>query len=122
MANELTQDQGTIRFAPDGSVVLNVKIGEQSYDVTGDKYLRHVQEIGTSEEAITLGDISTGGLVWVHNKDTANYISIRPGTGENNMIKVNAGEWAGPFRFASAAPFAIADTAAVDVEFIMLEA
>ena len=121
MADELTQNQGTVKFAPGGSTVLSVPIGLQSYDVAGDECTHHTQEIGTSQEAVLLGDLVTGGLVWVHNKDSTNYITIRPGTGVADLIKVLAGEWQGPFRFASAAPFAIANTAACEVEFIMLE-
>jgi len=121
MADEVEQNQGTIKFSPGGALVLSVPIGLQQYDVAGDEWTHHTQEIGTSEEALLLGDLATGGLVWVHNKDATNYIEIRPGTGVADMIKVLAGEWQGPFRFASAAPFAIADTAACEVEFVMLE-
>ena len=83
----------------------------------------NTQTVGTSEEAILLGDVATGGYWFVHNLDATNYITIRPGTGATDMIQVKAGEWA-VFRSSSAAsaPYALANTGACQVRFLRLEA
>ena len=119
MSDELTLNI-SFSFSKNGRSV-SKDTGDLSIDVTGDKWTHIIQEIGTSEEAIDLGDVAVGGMCIVHNRDENNYVEIRPGTGENDCIKLLAGD-VQVFRLASAAPFAIADTAACEVEFLMLEA
>jgi len=89
--------------------------------VTGSEILRCIQSVGTSEEALELGqDIGTPGYVFLKNLDDTNFVSIRRGTGESNMIKLLPGECA-LFRMAATAPFAIADTAACRLLIVMFE-
>jgi hypothetical protein len=96
---------------------------EFTIDVTGTQWISHVQEIGTSEEAIELGEIATGGYFIAKNLDDTNFVEIRPGTGETDMVKLLPGESC-LFRFSgdAAAPYAIADTAAVQLKYFLLEA
>lgn len=85
---------------------------------SGRKVSKHEQTIGTSEEAILLGDITPPCWCYMKNNDATNYVSIRPATAAVNMIKLEPGEaWCG--RMEAAAPFAIADTASVPL-FVML--
>ena len=118
MANELTVSC-SMRFSKSG------REASQSYsgiriDVSGDKITRVIQEIGTDEEALDVGDIGTAGYVIMKNLDDTNYIEIRPGTGEADLIKLKAGEVA-MFRLALNGPYAIANTAACDLEFLLIE-
>ena len=88
---------------------------------TGDKYISNTQEIATSAEAILLGDIGTPGYMIVHNLDDANFIEIGyDDTGFKPTIKLKSDEWA-IFRLTQAVPQAQADTAACDMEYIIIE-
>lgn len=92
-----------------------------SVDITGTEFLRCVQSVGTSEEALELGqDIGTPGFVFLKNLDPTNFVSVRRATGEGNMIKLLPGEPA-LFRMAATAPYAIADTAACRLMIVMFE-
>lgn len=87
---------------------------------TGDKYVANVQNIGTSEEALALGGVTTPGWTIFQNLDDTNFVEIRAGSSEADVIKLKAGEVA-LARLATATPYAIADTAAVDLEYIIFE-
>ena len=80
-----------------------------------------VQSIGTTYEAIDLGDVATAGYVYIRNIDTTNYVEI--GTEVSAAfapaIKLLAGE-AALFR-AGAVLYAKADTAAVKIDVLILD-
>lgn len=124
MANELALNL-RVTYAKSGTSITWPDTNGQSITVTvaGTRFVQHRQAVGTSEEALELGDIATGGYAFFFNRDTTNYVSIRQATGGTNLIRINAGEWAA-FRFdtASAAPFAIANTASVELECLILAA
>lgn len=119
MANELTVS-ASLRFSKSGREASQSYSGIQ-VDVTGDKVTRIIQEIGTSEEALDIGDIGTAGYVLIKNLDDDNFVEIRPGSGTADLIKIGAGEIA-LFRLALNGPYAIADTAACDLEITLIEA
>lgn len=118
MANELTVSC-SLRFSKSGREVSKSYSGIQ-VTVSGDKWVFGVQEIGTSEEAIDVGDIGTAGFMICKNLDATNFVEIRPGSATADLVKMKAGEPA-MFRLALNGPYAIADTAAVDLEFLILE-
>jgi hypothetical protein len=91
--------------------------------ISGTRLLHSRQLIGTSEEALELGDIATGGYFIAVNRDATNFVDLRSGTEAIDLVRLNAGEVCA-FRISpdATAPFAIADTAAVDLEFLLLEA
>jgi hypothetical protein len=73
-------------------------------DVAGTDAIRATQEIGfAAAEAINKGEITTPGYMWVRN-----------------VVKLKAGEEA-LFRLAQTTPQAQADTAAVRIEYIIIE-
>lgn len=90
----------------------------------GARYHAGVQSIGTSEEALKLGDLSgnTLGFAMFRNLGTTNFVEIRVATATADLIKLKPGEIA-LFRFADGvtAPFAIGDTAASDLESLIIE-
>lgn len=89
-------------------------------DVTGDCLMSCIQEIGTSEEEITQGaDLGTPGYVLAKNLDSTNYIEIGSTTGVYD-IKLKAGEFA-LWRHNSATIYTKANTAACDLEYILIE-
>lgn len=92
-------------------------------DVSSAALVHHKQTIGTTEEALALGDVTTGGWFFAINRDSTNYVEIRSGTGATDLVRLNAGEWCA-FRMSSdaSAPYAIANTAAVVLEYLLLSA
>lgn len=87
----------------------------------GHNYVANVQEIGTNEEALALGDVTAPGYAILHNLDDENFVEIRAGSAEEDVIKLEPGD-VQLVRFATATPYAIANTAAVDLEYIIFEA
>jgi hypothetical protein len=118
MANELTVSC-SLKFAKSGREISKSYSGIQ-VTVSGDAWVAGIQNIGTSEEAIDLGDVGTPGFFIGKNLDATNFLSLRPGTGDDNMVKMKAGEPA-LFRMEATAPFAIANTAACDLEYLLIE-
>lgn len=121
MANEITVSL-RLNFTKDGTDE-TMSVVDLKFNVTGKRFIHNRQSIAATEEALDIGDISTGGWFFGINHDPANFVSIRSGTGTVNVVRCNAGE---PccFRLSddSSAPFAIADGAAVDFEYLLIAA
>lgn len=90
-------------------------------DFAGTKRSEIIQNVGTSEEALKLGDVTSPGYCLMKNLDDTNFVSVRPASGAADLIKLEAGDVA-LFRLQATAPFVIADTAACDVQVMLLEA
>lgn len=89
-------------------------------DVAGSVYIRNVQKIATSKEAILMGDVTTPGLAYLRNLDATNFIEIFPdGTGAA-VIKLKPKDEA-VFRFGATAPQAKADTAEANLEYFIIQ-
>jgi hypothetical protein len=119
MANELTMTV-SVAFAKGNVASIARQAVGKTITVAGTKYQASVQTIGTTQEAIVMGDVTSPGYIWVKNLDATNYVTIRPATGGTDTIKLKAGEIA-LFRLVGAAPFAIANTAAVAIEYIVFD-
>lgn len=91
-------------------------------DVSGDYAIHNVQAIGfAAAEALSVGEITTAGYAWFHNIDSTNYVEIGyDDSGFKNLIKLKAGEQA-IVRLGQDAPYAQADTASVDLEYVIIE-
>lgn len=118
MANEVTITT-SLGYSKNSYDIVLAKTG-LNVTVSGTKYYSGVQTIGTSEEALSKGDIGTIGFCLFINRDATNYVSLRRATGEGNMIKLKPGEVA-LFRMEATAPCAIANTAACELEVLMIE-
>jgi hypothetical protein len=116
MANELTVS-ASVRFSKGGTEISKAYGGLQ-VTVSGTRAIVNRQTVGITEEAVVVGDVGTCGYLLAKNLDATNFVSLRPGTGTANAIKLKAGEVC-LFR-VSTAPWAIADTAPVDVEFTII--
>lgn len=86
-----------------------------SVDVAGAPRMSGRQNIGTTEEQLVLGDVSSVGIVWIKNLDTTNFITVGTVTNQRGF-RINPGE-SFPFRAANNAIFIAANTAAVDVAY-----
>lgn len=118
MADELTLS-GSLSFLKNG-VKVALDLSTLEFDVSGDDYIHATQTIGTSEEALGIGDLGTLGWALIVNRDDTNFVEVRPGTGVADLIKIKAGEFA-LFRFTMNTPYMIADTASVLIEYVIIE-
>lgn len=119
MANE-----GTVRIQltfknSSKNIDFSYDSGVIEFDIAGDNIHDTIQDVGTSEEALSIGDTSVGGYVVVQNLDSTNYVEVRQGTGIADTLRVLAGD-AQCFRITNdaTAPFVIADTATVRMRVI----
>lgn len=119
MANELTL-AASLKFVKGDRNVPFAKSGIQ-LDVAGDDVTFKTQNVGTSEEALDLGDVSTPGYILIYNEDATNYVSVRSGTGAANLVKIRPKAIA-LFECEASAPFVIANTAAVRIHYCLIEA
>lgn len=96
----------------------NFQSSSRAADQSTALLIRNVQEIGSaSDEALALGDVTTPGFAVFQNLDDTNYVEI--GTGSfTAFLKLKPGELA-MCRLGTTAPKAQADTAAVDLFYII---
>lgn len=120
MADELEFKITNFTFEK-GGVKVERAPGSVDVTITGDHAIHKTQEIGTSAENLDKGEITTPGYGLFHNLDGTNFVEIGyDDTGFKPTVKIESGEWA-LFRLAQATPQAKADTAACDLEFILIE-
>lgn len=122
MANEITVTCNLSFAKSDRGASAGTPAAGLQFSVTGTKYTATIQSIGTSEEAIDLGEIGTVGWCFFKNLDATNFIKIRSitGTAGSSGVKLKAGECA-IFRAGVAALYAISDTAACEMQTLMIE-
>lgn len=122
MAAELSISGLLITFAKTNVPSKNIRADSFTPSVAGTQIMDNVQSVGTIEEAILLGDVAPGGYWFVQNMDPINFVQLRQATGAAAFCKLLAGEWA-CFRASvdMTAPFAIADTGACNVRFMMFD-
>lgn len=123
MANEITIDAGL--QISNGTIDNKIVKRSLKFDQTGKHGDRRTVSIGTSDEQLAIGaDVGTNGWAWMRNHDTTNFVDVGVRTATGGylpMLKMKAGEPA-VCRFATGiAIYARADTAAVDLEYMVAE-
>jgi hypothetical protein len=121
MANELVISASG-RYAK-GTIDIPFGRGGRQVTVTGSSVVHNIQTVGfAAEEALVMGDVGTPGYIFIRNLDATNYVSMRPGTGDDDLVELKPGEFA-LFRLArdATAPFVQADTGACDIEYYLFE-
>lgn len=73
----------------------------------------------TSPTQIPLGSVISPGWAWFRNMDPTNYVQIMPGSGGAYLIRLLPGEFALFPLDSGAAPYAIANTAPIDLEYLI---
>ena len=116
MANEISISAS---LAFDKTITDSFSCQGLTFTMSGTEYIKNVQSIGTSEEALIVGDV-TPGFILMKNLDPTNFVSFRSATGATNTVKLKPGEIA-LFRSSGAAPFMIADTGACRVQYLLIE-
>lgn len=110
---EYTSALGVVRSKP----VLNLAITQ-----TGTHSIHHTQEAGVGvEEALVLGSVTAPFWCFMENMDSTDYVSVRRATGEGNMVKIPAGT-AALFLCEAAAPYLLANSSNVIVDYILIDA
>ena len=121
MANEIT-----LKFSlqvENGFLKQSVNIGQLQVDQAAAGMAGGAQEIGTSEEVVDFGDVSTEGLLFLRNLDDTNYIEFGP---EDTGAMVAVGKLEpGEFAFFRVKPSVVlraqADAAACLLQVLLLE-
>ena len=124
MANELKFTAPRATFNKAGAATVDWNPGDISVTVTNSKVAHVVQNIGTTAEALVLGDIAAAnnGYVCLRNLDPTNYVDLSLiNDGSTPFARLNPGEFA-VFRLtASATYYAKAHTAAINLEVVAVE-
>jgi hypothetical protein len=120
MANEIST---TANFtATKGGATINVS-ASKAITMSGVDMVQATQNIGTSAEALSFGDITgVPAFCIVKNLDATNFIELATDSGmSNKFAKILAGQWAA-FPPSAAAIYALANTAGVLVQVGAAEA
>jgi hypothetical protein len=116
MANEITYQFQTL--LSNGSLSDSYASNSQSADQSSALLIRNVQNIGfAADEALQLGDVTTPGWCVFQNLDDTNYVEIGVGS-FTPFLKLKPGEQC-VCRLGTTAPRAKANTAAVDLFYII---
>ena len=121
MANEITFTGSLSVYK---SSIMSSAIGRAVsgllFTMTGNTLIEGVLSVGTSATLIPLGQVASPHWSWFLNKDSGNFIKIRNGASGADLLKLKAGEWAFCPLLDSAVPYAIADTAACVLSYLIL--
>ncbi len=119
MANELTIT-AVLDYVDSEAASLGLLVRDLLVTIATKKYVLMKQNIAVTEEALKLGEITSLGWALFINRDVTNFVELRVATAGTKFCKMLAGEPA-LFRFGSGitAPFAIADTAAIQLEYLL---
>jgi hypothetical protein len=115
MASELSL---TIAFSYTKNGITLSKSFSGNVTISGNYPIENTASIGTADETLALGDVSTPGWLYAKNLDSTNYITLGA-DGSSYFAKLKPGE---PLlqRWNGAAIHAKANTAACDLEYLLL--
>lgn len=120
MANEITLNAALTVFK---STYMSAAVGRvmtRSFTMTGNYMIEGVVTVATSATAIPLGSITSPHWAYFLNTDTTNYVTIRNGAGGTDLIQLLAGEaFFGPL-LSTSVPYAVANTAACVLEYMII--
>lgn len=108
-------------------VTMKIEVVDRKQTVTTKRPVKLVQNVGTSEEAIDLGDTGTPVYAFFKNLDPTNFINLKVATGGAIFAKLRPdtnGDGTGGVAMlelgsGATAPYAIADTAACNMEIML---
>lgn len=122
MANELTIN-GSVAFSKGNVATKTLAVQTLRANVSGADFIQATQSIPTTAGGTAISipaAIGTPGWFFIKNNDATNYVTILDSVSGAALLKLKAGEVA-MGRFASAAPAALANTAAVVIEYLIVE-
>lgn len=119
MADELTVNF-SMNYAK-GESRLNIPAKQMLVDVSSQVRASNTQTIGTTHEALAMGDVASAGGAYFLNTDATNYVDIGVDVSATfyGLIRLMPGEFAFCPRLATNAPYAKANTSSVNLEYII---
>lgn len=120
MANEINL---TASLSVYKNTVMSAAIGRaltRAFTMTGNYMIEGVVTVATSATAIPLGSVTTPHWSYFFNTDANNFLTIRNGASGADLLKLKAGECAFCPLLDSATPYAVADTAAIVLEYLII--
>ena len=120
MANEIAFS-GSLTVSPSIGRARSALVSGFRASMAGSRVIDDTQLIGTSEEAIDLGEITSVGWAYFKNLDVTNYLEIYNGSAGAKLVKLLAGESAFFRMPPTCVPYALANTAACYLEYIIAE-
>jgi hypothetical protein len=125
MANELTFST-SLQFSKGNIAAQNLQIQNVRGDVAGKDFMRASQTMTTATGgvAINLGAVTAPGAFAIKNNDPVggNYVEVLPAVSGTPMLKILPGETAqGRFTSTVTAPAVKANTASVDIEYLIVQ-
>jgi hypothetical protein len=120
MANELTIS-ASAQYEDDDGVTAGLEVAALTRTLTTKKVLKTKQTVGTSAEALVIGDVASLGFLMIINRDVTNFVSVLTGDGGDVVGKIFPGECYGPVRLGAdmQAPFVQADTDDCEIEVLL---
>ena len=121
MAEEITLS-GSLAYSK-GGVGATLAKTALLLDVTGTDYILGSQQVTITGagEALDLCGVTTPGMIAMFNTDSTNYVEYFAATGETAAHKLLPGDFH-MFRAGSTVPFVLADTAIVQIDYLVVEA
>lgn len=122
MANTIDVSIGLTYRDSNNVPLLNVPNRKVSQSQTSNVRIQGVQNIGTTYEALALGDVSSdGGAVYLLNRSATNFVEVglEVAAAFVAFVKLKPGEFAYIAGASDKDLFARANTAAVDLEYII---
>jgi hypothetical protein len=114
----------TASLAAYKSTIMSSTIGRSftadQWNMSGNFYMQGAVLIATSATAIPLGQVTAPHWAYFANKDLVNYVTIRNGSGGADLLQLYPGERCPVPLFSSCVPYAIANGAAVELEYLIL--
>lgn len=91
--------------------------------LTNPGFTRVRQSVGTSEEAVVLGEVTAPGYAVFINRDATNYIDLKVATSGAIFARLSAGGGLALLSLGSGAqvPFAVANTAACIMDVLLVK-
>jgi len=120
MSDELRTSVAAV-FSPTGKLPIEFKKAGVTLTITGTKAIRNRQTVGTSVEALELGEITDPHLFVGYNEDSTNYIEVRHGSSGDDVVKIPPSSVV-LFYFATTTPYVIANTAACSLDYLVVQA
>lgn len=122
MANEITLNASLAYSDSEGTEAALTPIVNLLATVASKRTISYKVNVGITEEALPLGDVTTPGWAMFINRDETNFVELRVATGGAKFAKLKPGEFA-LLRLGSGAqaPYAIADTAACQLECLLIQ-
>lgn len=124
MADEITLTSGMV-VSKTGGVSVTVPSATNRVDMAGNYATTSVQSVGFSahELLVISADLATAGYAMFKNLDATNYVEIGTDVSAafNAFLKLLPGESAGPMPLATTAIYAKANTAAVKLQYTVVE-